>query len=123
MHMNIQSFLQYIRVEKRFSAHTVKAYQSDLEQFSKYLQATYEVSESSEVIHPMIRSWMVFMMESGVTSRSINRKITTLKTFFKFQLRKQELIVNPMLKVQAPKTSKRLHVFIDQSKMDILFDK
>ncbi len=123
MHMNIQSFLQYIRFEKRFSAHTVKAYQSDLEQFSKYLQATYEVSESSEVIHPMIRSWMVFMMESGVTSRSINRKITTLKTFFKFQLRKQELIVNPMLKVQAPKTSKRLPVFIDQSKMDILFDK
>ena len=119
--MNIQSFLQYIRFEKRFSTHTVRAYQSDLEQFSKYLLETYEVNESSAVIHPMIRSWIVQLMEAGVTSRSINRKITTLKTFFKFQLRKEEVIVNPMLKVQAPKTSKRLPVFIDQAKMELLF--
>lgn len=120
--MNIQSFLQYIRFEKRFSAHTVKAYQGDLEQFSKYLQSTYEISEGAEVIHPMIRSWIVQLMESGVTSRSINRKITTLKTYFKFLLRKEEIIVNPMLKVQSPKTSKRLPVFIDQNKMELLFD-
>jgi integrase/recombinase XerC len=119
--MNIQSFLQYIRFEKRFSSHTVRAYQSDLEQFSKYLLETYEVKESSAVIHPMIRSWIVQLMESGVTARSINRKITTLKTFFKFQLRKEEVIINPMLKVQSPKTSKRLPVFIDQSKMELLF--
>ncbi len=120
--MNIQSFLQYIRFEKRFSSHTVRAYQSDLEQFTKYLKETYEVTESAAVIHPMIRSWMVHLMESGMTSRSINRKITTLKTFFKFLLRKEEIVVNPMLKVQAPKTSKRLPVFIDQSKMELLFD-
>jgi len=95
--MNIQSFLQYIRFEKRFSSHTVKAYQSDLDQFSAYLKSAYEVVESSEVIHPMIRS-------------------------FKFQLRKEAITVNPMLKVQSPKTSKRLPVFIDQNKMELLFD-
>lgn len=122
MPMNIQSFLQYIRFEKRFSAHTIKAYQSDLDQFSKFLEDTYEVKESSEVIHPMIRSWIVQMMEAGVSTRSINRKITTLKTFFKFQLRKEEVKVNPMSKVQSPKTSKRLPVFIDQNKMELLFN-
>ncbi len=120
--MNIQSFLQYIRFEKRFSSHTVKAYQSDLDQFSAYLKSAYEVVESSEVIHPMIRSWIVQLMESGISTRTINRKITTLKTFFKFQLRKEAITVNPMLKVQSPKTSKRLPVFIDQNKMELLFD-
>ncbi len=122
MPMNIQSFLQYIRYEKRFSPHTVKAYQSDLEQFFIYLKTTYELDEASAVIHPMIRSWMVQMMESGISARSINRKITTLKTFYRFLLRKEEITVNPMLKVQSPKTSKRLPVFIDQNKMDLLFD-
>ncbi len=119
--MNIQSFLQYIRFEKRFSPHTVKAYQSDLEQFAAYLKETYEISEAAGVIHPMIRSWMVQLMEKGITSRSINRKLTTLKTYFRFLLRKEEIKVNPMLKVIAPKTSKRLPVFVDQSKMDVLF--
>ncbi len=122
MPMNIQSFLQYIRFEKRFSQHTVKAYQGDLDQFTTYLKNTYEVDDASSVIHPMIRSWMVHMMEAGISTRSINRKITTLKTYFKFLLRKEEIKVNPMLKVQSPKTSKRLPVFIDQNKMEVLFD-
>jgi len=70
----------------------------------------------------MIRSWIVQLMESGISTRSINRKITTLKTYFKFQLRKDAIKVNPMLKVQSPKTSKRLPVFIDQNKMELLFE-
>jgi len=119
--MNIQSFLQYIRFEKRFSPHTVKAYQSDLQQFATYLKETYEVDEAPQVIHPMIRSWMVQLMENGVTSRSINRKLTTLKTYYRFLLRKEEIKVNPMLKVIAPKTSKRLPVFVEQSRMEVLF--
>jgi integrase/recombinase XerC len=119
--MNIQSFLQYIRFEKRFSPHTVKAYQSDLQQFAAYLKETYEVDEAPQVMHSMIRSWMVQLMENGVTSRSINRKLTTLKTYYRFLLRKEEIKVNPMLKVIAPKTSKRLPVFVEQSRMEVLF--
>ncbi len=122
MRMNIQSFLQYIRYEKRFSSHTVRAYQGDLEQFISYLLSTYEVNEAAAVIHPMIRSWMVHLMEQGISTRSINRKITTLKTYYRFLLRKEEITVNPMLKVQSPKTSKRLPVFVDQNKMEVLFD-
>ena len=69
----------------------------------------------------MIRSWIVSMMEQGITPRSINRKITTLKTFYKFLLRKGEIHLNPMLKVLSPKTSKHLPVFVEEVKMDLLF--
>lgn len=120
--MSVQSFLQYIRFEKRFSPHTVLAYQTDLEQFFSYLQKTYEITETAEVQHALIRSWIVQLMEQKVSSRSVNRKITSLKTYFKFLLRRGEIHANPMLKIQSPKTSKRLPVFVDQSKMDLLFN-
>lgn len=120
--MNIQSFLQYLQFEKRFSPHTLLAYESDLEQFFAYQKKAYEVSEVSEINHPMIRSWIVSMMEQGITPRSINRKITTLKTYYKFLLRKGEVHLNPMLKVLSPKTSKRLPVYVEEPKMDLLFD-
>src|SRR5438128_1683409 len=118
----VQRFLQYIKFEKRFSSHTVLAYQTDLEQFLKYLQDTYQVTDIREVNHPMIRSWIVNLMEAKISTRSINRKITTLKTFYKFLLRDKVVLTNPMVKVQSPKTSKRLPVFVDENKMDILFD-
>jgi integrase/recombinase XerC len=115
-------FIQYIKFEKRFSPHTVLAYQTDLEQFFKYQLTTYEASDIREINHSMIRSWIVALMEEKNSSRTINRKITTLKTFYKFLLRNKTVTVNPMLKIQSPKTSKRLPVFVDQNKMDNLFD-
>ena len=120
--MPIQSFLQYIRFEKRFSPNTVLAYQNDLEQFFNYASATYGMTDPVEVQHGVIRSWIVALMEEEISTRSINRKLTSLKTYFKFLLRKQEISHNPMLKVQAPKTSKRLPVFVDQQKMELLFN-
>ena len=120
--MPIQSFLQYIRFEKRFSPNTVLAYQNDLEQFFDYASTTYGISDPAEVQHGVIRSWIVALMEEEISTRSINRKLTSLKTYFKFLLRKQQISHNPMLKVQAPKTSKRLPVFVDQQKMELLFN-
>jgi integrase/recombinase XerC len=119
--MSIQKFLQYIRYEKRFSPNTVLAYETDLRQFFEYQQKLYETSDTGAINHSMIRSWIVNMMEAEISPRSINRKITTLKTFYKFLLRNGEIISNPMMKVQSPKTSKRLPVFVDQGKMDLLF--
>ena len=118
----IDRFIQYIKFEKRFSPHTVLAYQTDLEQFFKYQLVTHETRDIGEINHSMIRSWMVALMEEKISSRSINRKITTLKTYYKFLLRNKTITVNPMLKIQSPKTSKRLPVFVDQNKMDELFD-
>jgi integrase/recombinase XerC len=115
------SFIQYIKFEKRFSPHTVLAYESDLSQFFNYAESTYETEAPGEINHSMVRSWIVSMMEQKITPRSINRKITTLKTFYKFLLRTGEIKMNPMQKVQAPKISKRLPVYVEEPGMQILF--
>ncbi len=116
------SFLQYLQFEKRFSNHTVMAYENDLEQFLTYLDKTYELKTTEEINHTLVRSWVVSLMEQKITPRSVNRKITTLKTFYKFMLRQGIVTENPMLKIQSPKTSKRLPVFVEKEKMDLLLD-
>jgi len=120
--MSAERFIQYIKFEKRFSPHTIVAYENDLQQFFTYLKVTYELDDIQAVNHSMIRSWMVSMMEAKISARSINRKITTLKSYYKFLLQSGTVKVNPMLKIQSPKTSKRLPVFVDEQKMDLLFD-
>jgi integrase/recombinase XerC len=119
--MDIKQFLQYLRYEKRFSPHTIIAYQKDLEQFSSYLKETYETEDEISITFSMVRSWIVDLMEKEISPRSVNRKITSLKTFFRFLLRQGKIESNPMLKVQSPKTSKRLPVFIDEKKIELLF--
>lgn len=116
-----RSFIQYIKFEKRFSPHTVLAYESDLDQFFNYAKTTYETESPEEISHPMVRSWIVSMMEKQITPRSITRKITSLKTFYRFLLRNGEITTNPMQKVQAPKISKRLPVYVEEPNMKILF--
>lgn len=116
------SFLQYLRFEKRFSNHTLVAYSTDLRQFFSYLQTTYEIETIKEINHTLIRSWVVSLMEQKITSRSVNRKITSLKTFYNYLLRQNIVSENPMLKIQSPKTSKRLPVFVEKDKMDVLLD-
>jgi len=117
-----ESFLKYLQYEKRCSPNTVTAYANDLKQFYDYLSETYEISDIKEVNHSFIRSWIISMMEKSITPRSINRKITTLKTYYKFLLREGVITQNPMLKIQSPKTSKRLPVFVDKTNMDQLLD-
>lgn len=119
--MVVQSFLQYIRFEKRFSANTVLAYENDLKQFFEFQKKLYEVEAPGDINQSMVRSWMVSMMEKGVGARSVNRKITSLKTFYKFLLRRGDVKTNPLLKVISPKVSKRLPVFVDEAKMKLLF--
>ena len=117
-----ERFLAYIQYEKRYSLHTVIAYQTDLDQFFKYLQLQYCITDIREVNHPMIRSWLVYLMEHQIGTRSVNRKLTTLKSFYKFLLREGVLDENPMRKITPPKTSKRLPVFVEKEKMEMLFD-
>lgn len=115
-------FLKYLQFEKRYSRHTLVAYTNDLSQFIHFISAEYQITELSEINHSVIRSWIVSLMEQKVTARSVNRKITTLKTFYKFLLRQQKVTQNPMLKVLSPKVSKRLPVFVEKEKMDALLD-
>lgn len=112
--MDYSNFLSYLKFEKRYSNHTVVAYQNDLQQFSDYLNKIYELNLASQVRHTQIRSWLVSLMENKIESRSINRKISTLKSYFKFLMKIGSLEKDPMKKVQAPKTSKRLPVFVEE---------
>jgi len=120
--MHISDFLNKLRFERRYSEHTLIAYQTDLEQFSIYLEGNFQLSqiEQTETIH--VRTWIVSLMEVGLNPKSVNRKITSLNTFFRF-LQKQEVIsVNPMAKVHTPKNPKRLPVVIEQEKIATLFE-
>ncbi|MFK7772759.1 MAG: tyrosine-type recombinase/integrase [Saprospiraceae bacterium] len=121
--MDITVFLKYLELEKRFSVHTIKAYQSDLLQFFAYIEETYSLTSILEVRHFHIRAWIVELMQNKITPRSINRKLSTLKTYFKFLKRRKEIQENPMLKVIAPKVGKRLPVVVKEIELENLFEK
>ena len=81
-------FIQYISSEKRFSEHTIKSYSSDISQFQDFLSSEFNITNKvEEISFQLIRSWIAFLLESGINPRSVNRKISTLKTYFKFLLR------------------------------------
>jgi len=113
-------FLNYLEREKKYSPHTLTAYRNDLGQFQDYLLRIYEIDDASSITAQMVRSFVADLMNDGIQSRSINRKISTLKSFFKFQIQQGLLQENPMKKVVSPKTPKRLPVFVEQAKMESL---
>ncbi|MBP7389847.1 MAG: tyrosine-type recombinase/integrase, partial [Chitinophagales bacterium] len=100
--------------------HTLESYKNDLLQFQAFVSTNGTSNEVSAANHLDIRSWMVSLMQDGISPRSINRKVSALKSFYKFLLRKGELKKNPLAKVQTPKMSKRLPVFVEQPNMDRL---
>jgi integrase/recombinase XerC len=116
----VQSFLSYVEYERRYSRHTIESYGNDLEQFCFYLISEYQKEGPELATHMEIRSWIVQMMEQEITPRSINRKLSTLKSFFKFMMRKGIVKKSPMSKVLAPKTSKRLPVFVEKAGVEKL---
>ena len=118
MHKN--NFLKYIEFEKRYSKHTLISYNTDLTQFLNFLHTEYEISDVSEISHQIIRSWISSMLDSGISSRSVNRKITTLKSFYKYLMQEDAVTENPTQKIISPKNAKKLPVFVEKSKMDEL---
>lgn len=115
-------FIEYIKFEKRYSAHTVTAYQNDLTQFFNFIETEYDIRDLAVVDHQIIRSWLVHLIGQGVSERSVNRKITTLKSFYRFLVKTGNVEVNPMNRLSSLKTSKRLPVFLEEERMDRLFD-
>lgn len=120
----IGPFLSYLQHEKRFSRHTLVSYETDLRQFSDYLRSQYQMESPADAGHLLIRSWVVQLMENGLDPRSVNRKITALRSFYRYLVRTGVMLRSPMLKVQGPKTRKKLPEYLDEQKMDrILLDK
>jgi integrase/recombinase XerC len=120
--MAIDKFKRYLEFEKRYSAHTLKAYKKDIEQFFSFLKDIYAIESVKLVDQVIIRSWLISLKEESISTRTINRKISSLKTFFKFLIKEGEISENPMLKILSPKTSKKLPVFIEEEKMEMLFE-
>ena len=111
----IESFVDYLSFEKRYSQHTVIAYKKDLEQFFSFLKKKeYPFSPLQDIATVHIRSWLADLMENQRTGKTVNRKISTLKAFFKYYLRTGLLQTSPMTTVISPKIAKRLPVFVEQ---------
>jgi integrase/recombinase XerC len=110
----IQSFIDYLKFEKRYSSHTIRSYRDDLIQFCDFLGTKFGTIKLEEISTTFIRSWLASLKDEHVTSRTINRKISTLKSFFKFQLKQGKVESSPMGNIISPKISKRLPVFIKE---------
>lgn len=115
-----QEFLNYIRQEKRYSPNTLKSYDTDLNQFQTYLSEQFQLNDPGKADHQMIRSWLVSMIEYGISARTINRKISCLKSYFKYLARTGQTETNPMLRVISPKTGRQLPEFVKEADMNKL---
>jgi integrase/recombinase XerC len=118
----VGSFIKYIQFEKRYSPKTVISYQSDLDQFSQFLLNTYDEPQPEVATFPMIRSWIVSLVEQQLDPSSVNRKIACLRSFYKYLLRQEMISKNPMVKVSVLKTQKRLPHFVKETDVVNLLD-
>lgn len=116
----IRDFLDYLRFEKRYSQHTVVSYQNDLEQFFAYLIADFDGPAIPQITSGIIRSWMASLKEDDYTAKSINRKVSALRSFFKKQIRDSVIAQSPLTTIVTPKIGKRLPVFVAEQDMESL---
>ena len=118
----IESFLKYIEFEKRYSKHTVISYKNDLEQFNIFLSNLDQQLNLQSVTYPHIRSWVITLVEDGISPSSVNRKMASLRSYYKFLMKSGALKKDPTVQLKALKTSKRLPQFAQESEMQRLFD-
>jgi integrase/recombinase XerC len=122
--MYLSNFVDYLTSEKRYSKHTVTAYKNDISQFLSYFKTFYEEEDIKLANHQVVRSWMVHLLDDEKdTPKSVNRKLSALRTYFKFLLKNNWAEKNPVLKITPPKVAKRLPVFVDEKSMQNLLTK
>jgi len=117
-----ESFLGYIQAEKRYSQHTVRSYRNDLEQFILWLESQNISFDATEISSSHIRSWIVCLVENGYSAVSVHRKISTLRSFFRYLLRQRVISISPVEKVTLPKRARVLPVFVSEDSMNKLLD-
>ncbi len=108
--MPIKSFIDYLSFEKKYSKHTITAYQNDLNTFQQFCIQEYDDSNLLKVNYSQIRSWIVSLVDTGISNRTINRKVSSLRAFYKFLQKIKQIDDNPLMKHQALKVSKRVQV-------------
>lgn len=116
----VESFIKYLQLEKRFSPHTITAYSKDLQQFTTFLNDIFEILLIEQAQHTHLRSWVVDLMDSGVTARTVNRKIASIKSFYKFLQRRQLIELNPASRLKSLRVPKDLPNFVKETEMEDL---
>ena len=117
----LNAFLAYLQFEKRYSMHTITAYSNDLIQFFDFVETQYDGMPYDQITGTMVRSWLASMKEEEMTGKTLNRKISSLKSFYKYQIQQGHLTKSPMETVISPKISKRLPSFVAENDMEQLF--
>lgn len=118
----VNSFLKYISFEKRYSQHTVSSYQNDLGQFQSFIQDKFQADQLADATQLMIRSWVLSLMDDDISARSVNRKIASLRSFFKFLLKREVISKDPTSKIRSLKTSKELPSFADENEFSVFLN-
>jgi integrase/recombinase XerC len=114
-------FIEYLKFEKRYSLHTIKAYQEDLALFFQFINTSFDHPGLSEISSTFVRSWLAYQKEKGDTAKSITRRISTLKSFFKYKMKTGRLAATPMAVIVSPRVNKRLPSFIEEKSLSTLF--
>jgi len=117
-----ESFINYLKYEKRYSAHTIVAYQNDLDQFVDFSTIVVGEFHVKEVSSDMVRGWLLHLMEQGLSPRSIHRKITSVKAFYNYLMREQIVDFNPAINQTLPKVRKKLPTFVSEENLSLLLD-
>ena len=118
MQNNLAAFSDYLRLEKHYSAHTLHAYIADITAFADFTAQNFDQTTLEEVNYPMIRNWIVSLVDSGIGNSSVNRKISSLKAFYKFLLKTKQIDVSPLLKHKSLKTPKILQIPFSEKELD-----
>ncbi len=120
--MNFKSFTNFLSIEKNYSKHTVNAYNNDLEGFLKFIHGEFGSSSIEDVNYSQIRSWIIDLVESGISNRTINRKISSLNSYYKFLLKIESIQINPLAKHRALKTAKKIQIPFSESEMNSVLE-
>jgi integrase/recombinase XerC len=120
LYPQVQFFIEYLQFEKRYSQHTIISYQTDLDQFFAFLTSQYDSPSLPAITPSFVRSWLAEMRNDNITPKSLNRKISSLKSFFKYQMKVGEVKQSPMTTIVSPKVGKRLPSFVTQNDMETL---
>ncbi len=118
--MSVSSFISYLALERKFSPHTVNAYKRDIAEFHAFYLKEHGVEATEDVSYGSIRSWIVFLVEHQLSNRSVNRKIASLKAYFKFLVQVESIKVSPLATHKALKTPKKLEIPFSEKEMDLV---
>ena len=116
--MPFKNFIDYLALEKKYSSHTVIAYKNDLEKFHEFASSEFDYSEITTIHYSIIRSWIVKLVDDGLSNQSVNRKISSLKTYYKFLLKIGVIEVSPLVKHKSLKTSKKIQVPFSEKEIE-----